>query len=357
MRSPLCLIVVVALGCTDRPEAEPPRDPSDPSRIVREADDDPVAAKVDGVVILRSELEERVQSQVEQFRSAGRSITQSFEQSTRVALLNHLIDRTVLTAEGKRLGLTVDEGALKHHETRFKERLGTEQAFTGYLARIGRDEAGWRADQRQHLLQKLVFDRSIRAKPVREEALRADYERQQQRFSKRRRLRLGEILKRVPSAEALPDKAGRDRVRKGAKDSIERLIKQAQRPGQRFSKLAAAQSESPSAKRGGDIGWRIEERLNPSWRGLLAGSSKGQVVGPIESPDGMRLLKVLEVEEATVLRFDDVRGELLRTAQARQRAEAERSLVRRLRQAANISVVDPRLTAAFAESQQQAGAP
>ena len=79
MRSPLCLIVVVALGCTDRPEAEPPRILRT-SRIVREADDDPVAAKVDGGGNC-AVAEERVQSQVEQFRSAGRSITQSFERA------------------------------------------------------------------------------------------------------------------------------------------------------------------------------------------------------------------------------------------------------------------------------------
>ena len=77
----LYLIVVVALGCTDRPK--PSAATPDPSRIVREADDDPVAAKVDGVVILRSELEERVQS-VERFER--RSVDyQSFEQSTRRA--------------------------------------------------------------------------------------------------------------------------------------------------------------------------------------------------------------------------------------------------------------------------------
>ena len=122
-----------------------------PSRIVREADDDPVAAKVDGVVILRSELEERVRSQVEQFRAqVGRSPSHSGR--ARASLLNHLIDRTVLTAEGKRLGLTVDEA--RSSIMRPASRAPGNRASFHWVPRPNRrDEAGWRTDQQQHLLQ------------------------------------------------------------------------------------------------------------------------------------------------------------------------------------------------------------
>ena len=344
---PLYLAIFLSLcACSKTTSQEPVVDPSDPSRILREANDDPTAAKVDGTVILRSELEERVQSQVEQFRRTGRSITPAFEQSTRVALLNHLIDRAVLSAEGKRLGLIVDDSALKHHETMFRERLGTEQAFEGYLARIGRDAAGWRADQRQHLVQKLVFDRVLKTPSVTDDQLLKRYNAQSQRYAQRRRLRLGEILKRVPDAESMPDKAKRDGATKDAVTMINKLIVKLRKPGQRFSLLAQrALSDSPSKSRGGDIGWRVEERLAPAWLGHLKGAKKGAVVGPIESPDGVRLLKVIDVQEATQLSFDDVKLQLRRTAEARARATAERELVKQLRAKANISILDHRLKA------------
>ena len=332
-----------ALACAGSSPDEPKVDPSDPSRVLREAGDDPTAAKVDGTIILRSELEERVQSQVEQFRRTGRSITPAFVQSTRVALLNHLIDRAVLSAEGKRLGLAVEASALKHHERMFRERLGTEQAFEGYLARIGRSADGWRADQREHLVQKMVFDRVLKPAIVTQDQLLERYTSQAQRYQQRRRLRLGEILKRVPTADAVPDKVKRDKEKEKARTAIERLITTLRKPGQRFSLVAQRESDSPSKARGGDIGWRVEERLSPAWLAPLKGAKKGRVIGPIESPDGVRLIKVIDVREATQLSFDEVKVELRRTAEARARAEAERNLVKQLRAKANITILDHRL--------------
>ena len=341
---PLYLTILLGVGaCSKTAPPGPKTDPSDPSRILREANDDPTAAKVDGTIILRSELEERVQSQVEQFRRTGRSITPAFEQSTRVALLNHLIDRAVLSAEGKRLGLKVEDSALKHHEAMFRERLGTEQAFEGYLARIGRDATGWRADQREHLVQKLVFDRVLKVPVITDDQLLERYKSQTQRYTQRRRLRLGEILKRVPDAKAMPDKAKRDQATAAARKAIVKLISQLRRPGQRFAPLAKRTSDSPSKLRGGDIGWRVEERLSAAWLAQLKEAKKGRVVGPIESPDGVRLLKVVDVKEATQLSFDEVKVELRRTAEARARAEAERDLVKQLRAKANITILDHRL--------------
>jgi parvulin-like peptidyl-prolyl isomerase len=351
----LCLAVFgLSFGCTQS-ESEPSEkvDPTDPSRILRAADDDPVAAKVDGTVILRSSLEERVQAQVEQFRLAGRSITPAFEQSTRVALLNHMIDRSLLTAEGKRLGIEVTDAALSHHEALFRERLGNEKAFQGYLARIGRQLEGWRSDQRQHLIQKMVFDQVLKPAPVGEAELLKQYEAQKQRYAQRRRLRLGEILKSVPTTEAMPDKGKRDRARAAAEKSIKKLIRRAQSPGQRFAALAAEQSDSVSKKRGGDLGWRIEESLSPDWLLLLKGAKKGAVVGPIESADGLRLLKVVDVEEARQLSFEDVKGELRRTALSRSRSKAERALVISLRDQANISILDRRLKSSLSEAMGQ----
>ena len=326
---------------------EPPRDPDDPSRILRQAGDDPVAARVNGAVIRRSALEERVQAQVGQFRQAGRPITDAFVHSTRKALLNHLIDRALISAEGTRLKLTVEADELKHQETLFRERLGTQEAFDGYLARINRDLAGWQDDQRQHLLRRKVFERSAVAKPVDEAALRASYEKQKSRYARQRRLRLGEILKRVPTDTVMPDKTKRDAEMAKAKRAVEGLVKRAQTPGVRFSQLAMKHSDSPSKARGGDLGWRTQTNLAPLWATQLKDAKKNAVVGPIQSPDGMRLLKVIDVEEARQLTFEDVREELRRELNHRARASAERALVASLRAKATILIEDHRLKDEF----------
>jgi peptidyl-prolyl cis-trans isomerase SurA len=349
MRLMLSLFVLSWVACAAKTETpvEPKRDPGDPSRILREANDDPVAVRIDGMVVLRSELETRVQSQVEQFRRAGRSITQAFEDSIRVALLHHLIDRAVLSAEGKRLVISVSAAELEHHEKLFRQRLGNQEAFDGYLLRIGRDLEAWQADQTQHLLQAKIFERTAQKSEPSDAELRKRYSSQEKRYARARRLRLAEILIAVPNSDALPDKVKREDLRAKANLQIKRLMSKARRPGQRFSKLAAAHSQSLSASRGGDLGWRFEGSLSPAWQPLLKGAKKGSVVGPIDSPDGQRLIKVVAVEEAHHLSFEDVRVELARSWQARRSAEQERALVAKLRAEATIVVEDQRLKGRF----------
>ena len=64
--------------------------------------------------------------------------------------------------------------------------------------------------------------------------------------------------------------------------------------GKSFSDLAMKNSECPSGKKGGDLGWftrgkMVKEFENPAFAG-----KKGDIVGPFKTQFGWHLMKILD---------------------------------------------------------------
>jgi len=97
---------------------------------------------------------------------------------------------------------------------------------------------------------------------------------------------------------ALP--AGAD---KAAAAGVERkaaeLAKAAHAKGADFAALARKASEQrETAASGGDMGWLAEDRIAPEMRSVIAALAPGAVSGPVRSPQGWHILKLLERKDA-----------------------------------------------------------
>jgi hypothetical protein len=92
-----------------------------------------------------------------------------------------------------------------------------------------------------------------------------------------------------------------------------------------FAKLAAAESEEPvSAAKGGEIGWLPEERIHPDIRAVVPGMKLGDISAPVRMDDGWHIVRVLDIREARIPTFEQVRGTLaeqLRAEKARSGTE------------------------------------
>lgn len=72
-----------------------------------------------------------------------------------------------------------------------------------------------------------------------------------------------------------------------------RLIQQT-RNGAKFSALAREFSQSASAAVGGDLGWVTNGQLDPVLDQTIAGMSKGQVAGPVQTLSGYYILYMIQ---------------------------------------------------------------
>jgi Parvulin-like peptidyl-prolyl isomerase len=84
--------------------------------------------------------------------------------------------------------------------------------------------------------------------------------------------------------------------------------------GQDFSKLARTYSEDPiSRENGGDIGWVSEVVLPKNLAESFRNAKVGDIVGPIESPDGLtiNIFKVLDKREGREPTYEEIRNVVL----------------------------------------------
>jgi len=97
------------------------------------------------------------------------------------------------------------------------------------------------------------------------------------------------------------------------------------RSGADFAQLARQQSRGLEAKRGGDLGFVSEQELQAPLRQAFR-ASVGELIGPIETPQGFAILRVEEVKPARVRSLKEVRSQLveeIRQEKATRRARSE----------------------------------
>jgi len=106
-----------------------------------------------------------------------------------------------------------------------------------------------------------------------------------------------------------PSQKAKDAVLKRAK-----RVASLARAGQDFSKLAKTYSEDPISKEnGGEIGWVNERILPKNIAESIKGARVGEIVGPVESPDGLTInvFKVLDKREGKEPTYEEIRNVVL----------------------------------------------
>ena len=90
-----------------------------------------------------------------------------------------------------------------------------------------------------------------------------------------------------------------ERGTEGARRLAEQIIVDV-RNGANFSELARAFSRSPSAQKGGAVGWTPLNRMPPLFASQLLALSPGELTNPIEVPVGIIVLQLADIREEAV---------------------------------------------------------
>ncbi|OZI22381.1 MULTISPECIES: SurA N-terminal domain-containing protein [Bordetella] len=166
--------------------------------------------------------------------------------------------------------------------------------------------------------QYLVLDEAAATQGVQvnDEDIASYYEQNKQRFGQPERRRASHIMIEVPAGAS-------EDVRKAARAKAEALASQAAADPARFAELARANSQDAgSADNGGDLGWLAPGMLAGALEKAIWSLSKDQVSGVVESPSGLHIVKITEVQPAALKPLDQVRDEI--TAEIRKQIAASR---------------------------------
>lgn len=241
-----------------------------------------------------------------------------------------LIDRVLLIAEGERQGVKPDvkrvDEEIAAHEKRYGDNPRWQKNRDAMLPGLRRE-----LEQRTVLEQLERKTRAV-AEPSGKQ-VQAYYAAHPELFTEPEQVRLSVILLKVD-----PSSRGGvwDKAREEAATIVKRLA-----AGADFGELARLHSGDSSAAKGGDMGYLHRLMLPEAVHKTVDQLKPGVVSEPVTVLEGVAVFRLEDRKLSHLMAFGDVRrraADLWKREQANNRWNG---LIARLRQAANIKVVDP----------------
>jgi len=247
---------------------------------------DAIAAVVNGDIITRLELKERVDTATRIMQHQGLQLPPA-----------NIIERQVLErmiAEKAQLQLAVEDGVrvddvqVDRAVQRVAEQNNmTVQVFRDRLEKEGQSFAGFRDDLRTQIMIERVRSHEVDDKIQVGEGEVDAYLAAQSGISPdaQPEVDIAQVLVRVPE-NATPDQVEKQKAK------ADDVYRQAT-GGSDFGKLAATYSDAPEALQGGDLGFRPMDRLPQLFADAVLPLNAGGIAAPVRSPNGFHILKVV----------------------------------------------------------------
>jgi peptidyl-prolyl cis-trans isomerase SurA len=249
---------------------------------------DRIIAVVDDNVILQSELEQAIH--VADGEMKDRGIAPPPADAVRGQVLERLILMRLQTERAKDAGIKVDDRELNDVISRIADQNKmTVPQFIDSVKTEGLDYAALREELREQVLATRVRQKEVDARIVVTDQdisqyLAASGGQDENEYH------LAHILVAIPDA-ASPE------VRDKARAKAEAVLKQL-RGGADFAQMAIANSDSPQALQGGDLGWRKGGSLPTVFASVIPKMTAGQTSDVIEGSNGYNIIKLVERRDA-----------------------------------------------------------
>ncbi|MEB0032364.1 peptidylprolyl isomerase [Undibacterium sp. RTI2.1] len=277
-------------------------------------------------VITSQELNDRLKA-VEKRLSAQGTALPSRADLQKQLLERMIVDRAQLQL-AKENGMRVDDIMLDRSMQRLAEQNKMSlQEFRNQVEREGTPYVRFREEVRDDIMMQRIRDREVDSKIQVSESEVDNYIAQEAAPGKvAQELNLSHIL------VVIPENASAEQIaqRKARAEEVLKKIK----AGEDFAKLAVTYSDASEGIKGGDIGWREQDRLPQLFLDSINKIKVGEVTEIIRSSNGFHILKLTgkrdvgkSKADSTVVQQTHVRHILIKPSQIVTTAEARRKLV------------------------------
>lgn len=309
-----------------QPQPTPPAPQSTAPQRTRVVDT--IAAVVNNEVITMQELEDRMR--LIERRMKDQNVAMPPRDQLQRQLLERMIVDKIQLQQAKEIGIRVDDVLLDRAVSRIAEQNKMSmQEFRNQLEREGTPFNQFREEVRNDIIRQRLREREVDNKIQISESEVDNYLASNAGAGQgaQTELNLAQILVRIPE-NASADQIAQRRQR--AEEAIQQL-----KSGVDFAKVAAAYSDSGDALKGGEIGWRSEDRLPQLFLDAVAERKPGEIA-VTKSANGFHILKLLGRRNAApaksgtalpAVQQTHVRHILIKVNQVVSSAEARRKLV------------------------------
>jgi peptidyl-prolyl cis-trans isomerase SurA len=271
-------------------------------RVVEE-----IAAKVNGDIITRGELEQQRKEIEQQLRSEGvaaAKIADTVKQAQANALRDQ-IDQLLLVQRAKDLTISVDgEVTRELADMQVRSKISDPDKFHQLIQeQYGMSYEDFRDRMKRQALAQRVIGQEVGSRVVIPESdLRKYYDDHKADFVRKEQVFLSQLL--ISTEGKTPEQAAI--AEKKAKDIAARA-----RKGEKFTDLVRDNSDDPeTARNGGSLPPMQPDQLQPQIAAIVFKQPKGYVTDPIKIPQGYVILRIDERYDAGQATFEEVKGDI-----------------------------------------------
>lgn len=266
-----------------------------------------IIAKVNGDIVTRSELERsrrQLEAELRQQGVPANQMQKSLEERGR-AVLRDRIDQLLLVQKAKELSINVDADVSKQlAEIQLQNKIADPDKFQEFVRQqLGMPFEDFKNEMRNSMLTDRVIRQEVsgRINVPRAELVKY-YEEHKSEFVREERVFLREILLSTEGKSGQTLEA----LEKKAKDLSARA-----RKGEKFFELARDNSDSQTARQGGDLGGWKRGELSKQIEELVWDKERNHVTDPIKVANGWLILKVEEQQKAGQAGLEEVESEVM----------------------------------------------
>jgi len=266
-----------------------------------------IAAKVNGDIITRGELEQQRKELEQQLRAEGMTGTK-LSDGVRDAAANALrdqIDQLLLVQRAKDLSISVDGDVTREiADMQVRTKISDPDKFHQLIQeQYGMTFEDFRDRmKRQYLAQRVIGQEVGSRVNIPEADLHKYYDEHKSDFVRKEQVFLSQILISTEGKSAEQAAA----AEKKAKDIVTRA-----RKGDKFSDLVRDNSDdAETAKNGGSLPPMQPDQLQPQISEIVFKQPKGYVTDPIKVPAGFVILRIDERYEAGQATFEEVKNDI-----------------------------------------------
>ena len=297
-----------------------------------------IAAKVNGDIITRGELEKKKADAEAEAKRQGLSGARLADAMREYSgnILKEEIDQLLLVQKAKDLNINVDnEIAKRLTDIQVQNKKPNPDEFQAWI----REQTGMTFEdfkdrmKREALTQRVIGQEVMRTIVIPEPEMQKYYEEHKKEYVREEQLFLSQILISTEGKNeqqlAAAEKKANDIVAKAKK-------------GDKFSDLARDNSDDiETAKSGGYVGFPMKRgMMEKSLEDVAFAGKKNDIIGPIKRPQGFLILKVEEHYNAGQASFEEVKNEI-QDALSRPKVDAKaREFLSKLREEAFLQIKD-----------------
>ena len=331
----LCLaILLVGLNLTCRDKTPQPADsnqpepntPSEPNANAPVAMDvnapvqtagEKVAVTVNGVKITEKDILELIGSQLAKIdQQAGKLpplVAEQYKKQLREQAIEQLIRRELLDEKIKDANIVVTEEEVMNqlNEIASDQKMSLED-FKSRMEQLGQSFEQIKEEVRKSLARNKFMEAQWAGKiNVTEEEAKKYYNENQKQFNVPEQIRVSHILLHYgPYLQKHPN-ADPNEVKAKVKAKAQELLQQI-KDGADFAELAKANSDCPSAPKGGDLGYISKGDTTPEFEKAAFELKVGQVSDVVETEYGCHIIKVTDHKDARVIPFEQAKEEIIK---------------------------------------------